>query len=927
MFLLNYFYILIKNQIICYNIFINLIIFIIYMSLEISSLNQLKTFAEELEQEGLYLEKKLKKKSPITVSSQLKIDTLATAYLEKHQRLKESLLEILFHSEKQRIPKEALRAYEFSTKVLQAAQKKTACLANFTQETLYSDPHRLTSHFAVGSKSCSDFSLEWEVNFSLLYSAYEEASDEATQHLIRFLMINYLSKAAFFNTGPGMLLNPDYMHKYTSSLQIGQLPFQGSYHRGALEILPILKLLSKIGYDTDRATDILPLETTEIQDLYPLGFVSTPDISQIEDVADIFVQEFIKHSSDEQTWEKPLLIDITNHIFSVLTHGRSDRIDMLKQEELKAKKQFFNILDLAASKIYQLNPSISCAFIKERLFSNCAIVSRTQLSPELSIFYTHSSFFSPEDFDAIDSKNLLRERKIFLSDTIHSWLSQTGLRVGAVQFRKILANTYRSPEELSILGNCRASKYVVSGAKGIIHYLKPTSLLETSSFASLAILADSDSSSAQQLYARATVTLLRQLLASISQESWDEKQQNPAILELTQTSCFRIAQTLAEAHLFQHDFRKFSQAIDRLHGQMTTLLAIYTPFDPKDFERAYATYIQEHFPSELTPSYLGIAKAAMNVFAGVNAAVFKMQPNPTRIAMDHSYYEESALLGTSCKSLDQVLTDSSVKKVDLYVAEFNHNIDIDPLHSHYAKGSVIQDIQRIFTEKPGTDSLTVAIDSTLDYTRSSDVQLLLKTFKQEIQEGKLNVVIFRSGQKFDMLGLDNYFGSPFYVINNNDEKWKHFKDIKTAKAYQTDPLSIQFFTWLNLTDPSLVDSYKDKIFQNTKDILSLVPSSFLPQEGKKVFISTVSENVNSSFIEIALTGEDSFEQIQWIQQLFFEIFTEANKLVYARGSFGFAHPNFTWIDPKIRINPGIDSSDNPLFLKFFKALEQRLQES
>ena len=212
----------------------------------------------------------------------------------------------------------------------------------------------------------------------------------------------------------------------------------------------------------------------------------------------------------------------------------------------------------------------------------------------------------------------------------------------------------------------------------------------------------------------------------------------------------------------------------------------------------------------------------MNVFAGVNAAVIKHNSNPVRICGAHSYYEEATVVGGSRK-LDEVLSDPDVDQVDMYVGEFYHNIDVDPMYTNYQKGTVIQDIEKIFKTKPHTDHLTVVIDATIDYMRSEDIKELFRVFQKEIAEGKLNVVVIRSGQKFDMLGMDNYFGSPFYVVNNGDPKWDEFNKLKTDQVFKTDQLSQQYFSWMVESGPRIVEQYKRQIFHNTRAILDVVP--------------------------------------------------------------------------------------------------------
>ena len=268
--------------------------------------------------------------------------------------------------------------------------------------------------------------------------------------------------------------------------------------------------------------------------------------------------------------------------------------------------------------------------------------------------------------------------------------------------------------------------------------------------------------------------------------------------------------------------------------------------------------------------------------------------------------------------------DPNIEKVDLYVGEFYHNIDIDPNHTNYKKGTVIQDIRSIFDKKPKTDALTVAIDATIDFTNSADIKELLKEFEVEIKEGRLNLVVFRSGQKFDMLGLDNYYGGQFYIVNNGDKKWAAFNKIKTDKAFQNDDLSSQFFSWMAESGLELVEQYKKLIFENTRKILDIVPEGLQSKDGRQMSISSFENGVTTPFIEISLNFKDLDVQDELriaIHKRFLELFIKEDKLVYVRGSFGFHHPNITWIDPKIRLNPGIDPSDLSLFQQLFKDLE------
>ena len=166
------------------------------------------------------------------------------------------------------------------------------------------------------------------------------------------------------------------------------------------------------------------------------------------------------------------------------------------------------------------------------------------------------------------------------------------------------------------------------------------------------------------------------------------------------------------------------------------------------------------------------------------------------------------------------------------------------------------------------------------------------------------------------------------ALKNEDS----FLKIKDHPAYQTDSLSHQFFSWMEESDPGMVDQYKSAIFKNTRAILNLVPAELKPDEGRKVCVCSFEDGVKTPFIDIMVDlkeeGEETekmSELVLFIQKRFFEIFAEKGKLVYQRGSFGFAHPNITWIDPKMRINPGIDPSEVVLYQQFFQELAEEIR--
>ncbi len=816
----------------------------------------------------------------------------------------------------------------------------------------YTDPSGLVTPVRPDTKPSHPKLYEWELNFALLCSAYQRTDNKETKETIRFLMTNYLQKAAYLNAATRSPLQEAYMQAYENMLQLGQLTLGGQYHRGAFRensTADLLELVNRIGSSNETSMDIIALDTIEIQDLYKLGFIVAPDLSKPDEIVDILVEQFEKNLAQfpNEHFQFPILIDITQQMDqSLITDKDPDKIRKYEEKTEEAKLALKQIFKQASDRIkvkYSNRADIQTN-VHDYLIINTAIVSRAEVTNRAGILFLNLIYddlgFEHEKwlgkFSAMNARgDLIREK-------VQGFVAHTGTALGAINFRKAAAELFTDVSSIANLGEGKMVDYAPPGKTDVVLYDKPGKILESQLFSTLMKMADGKFENvgpAQTLLVKATVQMMITLLCEIPEEMWTAKQSDPIIRELTQNAMFRLSQHLATAITFRGDFRKFSQAIDRAHAEMTVLLTLYKPFEAGTFEKQYRAFIQPLLPKSMEPTTVGLAKSAMNIFAGVNAAVMQNSPSAVRICGAHSYYEEMELVGET-KTLDQALEDPNIEKIDLYVGEFHHNIDIDAKHNHYQKGTIAADIRAIFAKKPKTDALTVAIDATIDFTRSEDLKALFKEFEKEIKEGRLNIVVFRSGQKFDMLGLDNYYGAPFYIVNNGDKKWESFNKIKTDKVFQTDELSHQFFAWMAETGFEIVDEYKQLLFENTRRILEVVPERLKPQSGREISISSFENGVLSPFFEITIDIKPTAqmkkpqEDTEWerdvmrrkLQEVALKTFIDHERLIFERGSFGFHHPNITWIDPKFRINPGLDPSDLPLYEEFFQKADAILLE-
>jgi hypothetical protein len=780
---------------------------------------------------------------------------------------------------------------------------------------------------------------EWEINFGLLHSIFKRSKNPETKEDIAFLMANYLEKASPNNhrLTMGVDVSENDYNAHKTRLQLSLRSERGGYHRltgpqsqEMDKLIPMNILAPGI-----KPADIVVLDTMHIEELLPLSFNVVPDISDQDRSIDFLLEKFIENFTQDPALSHPKIcvMDITKQIGqSVVINELPENATAFVENQTNIKKSIESILKACAEKIKQdyneLHPSITSMSIDQiydSLLMNIAFLSRAEINDNLALLLKYPNLFSQEDFKGISAPDI-RKRNSNIDKKLNSWVDLTSVGIGAVKSRRFAAAALENITDITKNTSFYPTDYNVPGQTGVYMY-DLVELLQSHTFHALEFMGKNalEYGKAQSLLSKATHKILTTLLTSIKEKVWDDIHDDPIKREIIQTSLERMMQHLATAIHKYYDFRVFSQAIDRAHAELTTLLLFFNPFTAEDFKNAYGCYLKPMMPGSIMPQVIGVAKSAMNFFAGVNAAILGAKANAVIAFGDHFYYEYEDLMGKK-HTLDQLLNNPEIDSIDLYATEFHHNIAVYSTLSHYKKGRVIEDIKKIFKSKPLTNALTVCIDATIDFTNSKDLKKLLKSFEREIHEGRINFVIYRSGQKFDMLGLDNYFGAPYYIINNDDPKWEKINALKRSKALKTDHLSEQFFALAAVSGPDIMDDYKRQIFDNANNILNHVPESLKPGifNGGGVSIATKDSDVHSPFIDIDVRFSNQIKKEAmetWIHTRFSELFIRAEKLTYERPGFGFAHPNFLFLKNKIRINPGLDPSENKLYHQFFKEME------
>ena len=208
----------------------------------------------------------------------------------------------------------------------------------------------------------------------------------------------------------------------------------------------------------------------------------------------------------------------------------------------------------------------------------------------------------------------------------------------------------------------------------------------------------------------------------------------------------------------------------------------------------------------------------------------------------------------------------------------------------------------------------------------TNVKKIVEEFAQEIISGKLNILCYRSGLKFDIFGMDNFAGAPFLMLNNGDKKWSSFDCLLNDPALQTDRHSLNWFCFAYRYASEYLQLYRKQIFENTRKILDRVPKRlFNPLSLYRII--PIEESAIASFIDIKVSGP--FHKIRASVCVGGELYLkgmEAGQPIFYRRSIGFSHANFGMLFDEnystLRLTVGLDPAQIELFADCFQEIDR-----
>lgn len=416
------------------------------------------------------------------------------------------------------------------------------------------------------------------------------------------------------------------------------------------------------------------------------------------------------------------------------------------------------------------------------------------------------------------------------------------------------------------------------------------------------------------------------------------------LTDLLQTSYFRMAIAMQSAIDGQGEMVSVLNAIETINQELAMILAIVEPHGQNAFgdgiRSAMTTGSDQKpptIPVGLETPIVHLKPSSMHCLASIASSVEAQKgTNELNVCvLKDNYYEGVGALTNSNTYKVSVMDGDKLgdkqnpvpldlkpfkdkAPLDLFVCDFHHNISID--RQHYKVEDLSRQVDELFANDLVAKKFTVALDCTIDFINSPDVRDFLEHNKARITSGELNVVMYRSAQKFDMFGLDNYYGG-FSVTVNKGQDYGSFNTRMDAPDDQLGGLARQGLSHVGANAAPRMDQYRQAIMDNAKKLYDALPPEciYSPDSTCPIQVSKT-DDPNSVFLDIKFPDNPkAFEEFD--RKI--KAFAKQNELPFTqRASFGFVTTNYSFIaGSKCRLNPGLEGPEvQQKYVDFFKAV-------
>lgn len=454
-------------------------------------------------------------------------------------------------------------------------------------------------------------------------------------------------------------------------------------------------------------------------------------------------------------------------------------------------------------------------------------------------------------------------------------------------------------------------------------------------------------------YLKVIPKTIASLIEGFKNQDIDQIFKDKGINDLLQASYFILKNAMGEIILRKDDFLSFNNNIELIQQIIQSIIVIANPYNEKAFEAAVVKKLSQGrkpvVPKDLNSPKVHLKHSAMGGFASILAALSheKKSGNINVISMEDCYFELPETLDESKSYRTSTVAGSAYRKygdsvfdldkfkkdsvpVDLFICEFHHNLNPDSDYV-YEKESVKEYIKLIFNNKIAAEKMTVLIDNTIDLEASDELRDLLADpmIKELIQSGRLNLVCLRSAQKYDMLGMDNYYGGVVTTFNDGSS-FSDFNKRMNHKDDQLKGISYQGLTHLQIHGKRGIDEYKKSVISNTQLLYKIIPQDMIESDKNKRLITFSKKNDSfTPFLALNIKHDDLVQPFNDALDAYIK---SENLLYTTRDSYGFMNMNKSEIEKSdgaiLRFCPGLESPEHiEKYAKFFYMIREILDSS
>lgn len=429
----------------------------------------------------------------------------------------------------------------------------------------------------------------------------------------------------------------------------------------------------------------------------------------------------------------------------------------------------------------------------------------------------------------------------------------------------------------------------------------------------------------KKLMIQGTLKVLKHFVPETFQGSFVQEQ-------LVKLYCGNILSRMEELGIGHVSFQVAMSKVEEIHADIASLLEIFSPFTLNDFVDAFSEQLTTIPPLLKVHAQYDLHSCAMASLGAVFCAARESQDGPLNILFGENSYFECIDAAERIGSAKRIInaTEEDWKHVDLILAQFNPtvrriNFAVTEYQAfEYKEEKIAEYLHRALAVRQGRP-LTIAIDDTLDFSNSPRNGQLLQEFEQEILDGRLNMIFYRSGLKFDMFGMDSYCGAPFFMINHGGLQWNAYQSLIGDPALQADRLSAN---WYALAYRSVIDELEDytqQIFDNTRAVLQQIPAALYAKDNARYRVIPIEDSADATFVDIKIFGPLHRLRGELLvgTYLTFKAMEGGYPLLFRPG-IGFHHPNLAILFGQecttVRLTIGLDPEQVPIMVRCLERL-------